>query len=99
MTYQISKFEEPKEKPQNKSKYPHAETIMKLFPNFQFSWRVYKQFCVAAENLWASRGEADCKSALEFYYKHRDEPFIPSIHNPIDLDMKWDKLVAYSLKK
>lgn len=80
------------------AKYKHAKEVMELFPNYVLSWIHYKQFCIASESLYTERGIEDVKQALKFYRKHQDEAFIPSILTPIDLDSKWDKLVAYSLK-
>lgn len=94
---------EPREKTWQKrpssAKFPHAKDIMQLFPGYVLSWIQYKQFCVAAESLFAERGMDDVREAMKYYLKHQDESFIPSIFTPIDLDSKWDKLVAYSLKK
>lgn len=93
---------EPKEttwqKRPSSAKYPHAKQIMQLFPNYLVSWIQYKQFCFASESLFTERGIEDVTQALKYYKKHQDEPFIPSIFTPMDLDSKWDKLVAYSLK-
>lgn len=93
---------EPKEttwqKRPSSAKYPHAKQIMQLFPNYLISWIQYKQFCFASESLFTERGIEDVTQALKYYKKHQDEPFIPSIFTPMDLDSKWDKLVAYSLK-
>lgn len=93
---------EPKEKTWQKrpssAKYPHAKEVMKLFPGYVLSWIQYKHFCIAAESLYVERGMEDLAEAMKYYIKHQDEPFIPSIFTPVDLDSKWDKLVAYSLK-
>jgi len=80
------------------AKYPHAKEIFALFKNYVPSWKINRTFCISAENLYLTRGVADCKDALEFAEKHKKEPFCPQIHTPYDLDMKWDKLVEYSLK-
>lgn len=81
------------------AKYPNAKKIFALFPGYSLVWTVNRQFCMAAENLFETRGIDDCKEALSFAEKHKDENFCPRVYNPLDLDMKWDKLVAYSLKK
>lgn len=81
------------------AKYPHAKEIFALFPNQSPVWKVNRPFCISAQNLYLTRGIADCREAIAFATKHKDENFCPKIYNPYDLDMKWDKLVAYSLKK
>lgn len=80
------------------AKFPNAKSVLVLFPNYILSWTHYKQFCVAAESLYQERGLEHVKEALKYYKKHKNDPFIPTITNPMDLDSKWDKLVEYSLK-
>ena len=81
------------------AKYPHSKEIFALFPNATLSWKVNRTFCISAENLYLTRGVADCKEAVDFAIKHKRETYCPQIHTPYDLDMKWDKLVEYSLRK
>ncbi len=81
------------------ARFPHSKEIFALFPNYTPSWKVNRTFCISAENLYVVRGVADTKEALDFAIKHRKEPFCPQVFTPYDLDMKWDKLVDYSLKK
>lgn len=85
-------------KPRN-AKYPHSKEIFDLFPNYTSSWKINRTYCISAENLYLTRGVADTKEALDFAIKHRKEQFCPQIFTPYDLDMKWDKLVEYSLRK
>lgn len=101
MTYEIVPDDTDNKRWQKKpsiAKYPNAKKVMKLFPTYVKSWEMYKQFCVASESLFEERGLENIEEALKYYKKHQDEPFIPSIFTPMDLDSKWDKLVAYSLK-
>lgn len=78
--------------------YPHAREVFPLFKGHQITWRKNTSFCSSAENLYKIRGIEDIKSALDYYEKHKQHEFCPRIFNPYDLDMKWDKLVEFSLK-
>lgn len=81
------------------AKYPNADTIFKLFPNSVPSWKINRTYRACAESVFKVRGLKDASDAMAFAIKHKDDEFCPKIDTPYDLDMKWDKLVAYSLKK
>ncbi len=81
------------------AQFPNADVIMKLFPNYQTSWKINRSFRIAAENVFKVRGLKDASDAMAFAVKFKDDEFCPKIDTPYDLDMKWDKLVAYSIKK
>lgn len=93
-----SEFERRWQKRPSIAAYPHAREIFELFPNKQFTWRRNTSYCSSAENLYQVRGVEDVREALKYVLRHRSDPYCPEIYTPYDLDMKWDKLVAYSLK-
>jgi hypothetical protein len=82
-------------KPKTKS---HSKEVFALFPNHPANWIVNKSQRQAADHLWEEHGLEDCKMALAFVMKWKDDPFCPQITSPWDLDTKWQKLLAFKKK-
>lgn len=89
-------------KEERKKKYPNAPAIRKLFQEIigrnPANWKVNKTQLQACENLSTERGLESVRKALEFYKRHENDEYIPSIDSPYDLDSKWTKLGKYKIK-
>lgn len=65
---------------------------------YPLAWKTNKTQRQSAENLVTQYGLEQVRKALEFYRETKDEPFVPQILSPYDLDNKWHKLLALKKK-
>jgi len=96
---QIIEITPEEEKEPRKRQDTAYREIFDLWGKYPLSWRTNRSMIQAAKNLLASRSRQDLVDALDFAKKHANDGFCPQILSPWDLDSKWEKLVAYSLKK
>lgn len=82
------------EKPRTKKDTTYLQ-MFELWGKYPANWRVNKTEIQSAKNLLEERGLEDCAEALEYYQKHKDDPYIPTILKPSDLDRKWLNLETY----
>lgn len=94
--------EEEKPKKESKAKYPHSKEVFGLWGKFPLAWKNNTTQLVAAENLYTERGVVKIKDALDWYdhakNKFDNDPFLPVVTSPYDLDTKWGKLEAFDDK-
>lgn len=87
------------EKPIKEKKDTTYLKVFELFPERQMNWRKNTTQIDAAKNLLEEHGLEDVTEALDYYHKNTQQSYIPEILTPSDLDRKWLKLAAFSLKK
>lgn len=67
--------------------------------NYPKVWDRYSSTKKSALGLIKEHGWEQIEKAMAFYRAHENDPFIPQLSTPIDLDTKWDKLLAYRNKQ
>lgn len=72
--------------------------VFELWKPYPINWRKNTTQIDAAKNLLEEHGLEDVTEALDYYHKNKQQSYIPEILTPSDLDRKWLKLAAYSLK-
>lgn len=72
-----------------------ALEVFALFKGDKSGWGVNKTYRLSAQRLFDSHGVEKIRKALDFYEENKDEQYCPSIFNPFDLEMKWDRLRAF----
>ncbi len=80
------------------AKYPNARTVMRLFPNYEKHWNIKTPILQASERLFTDKGVERIVKALTFYAQNREQQMCPKIYTPIDLEDKWEKLLAFKNK-
>lgn len=80
-----------------KTKPPRKQhnAVFGLFGTYPPYWAVNRSIIDSANRLAQYKGLEKIKKALEFYRENKDEKFCPQINTPIDLEEKWDKLLAF----
>jgi hypothetical protein len=96
--FEIVKSSE-EEKPPKVKKDTSYLKLYELWGKYPANWKLNRTQMAAAKNLLTEHGLEDCREALAFAAKFKDDPFCPQITSPYDLDSKWDKLAAFSLKR
>jgi hypothetical protein len=89
--------EEGEEKPKYKRKYPHSKEVFALFSRPQRSWEINTTELKHAELLY-ERGIQTVKNALAYVMENRDDPYLPEIVKPSDLERKWLELNRHKAK-
>lgn len=84
-----------------KTKAPTADAlkVFALFKGEKSGWGVNKIYRGSAQRLYENHGLEKIRLALKFFEENKDEQFCPQIHNPFDLEMKWDNLRSFRDKQ
>lgn len=88
----------PLKKPKKKGN-AHLEVFKCFGEKIPPSWFRNTTIIKSARGLLEERGIEQIRKAVSFYEENRNEPFIPEIITPYDLDMKWEKLLAFKKRK
>lgn len=86
---EVSEEEKPKKVKADVAYYSVFELFGLPWP---LDWKNNITQINAAKNLLLEHGLQDCKEAIAFYQKHKDDEYCPKIRTPIELSRKWHQL-------